>query len=142
MRVTLSGEALRIAGLFEKQADVTVKDCLVDDEYDRVIIVVKAGEMAKAIGPGGETVRRVQERLGKRVKLVEDAATPEDFVANALAPAAVYTVTVSETDDDRVASAEVAAEDRGAAIGSDGNNIDAARRLAKRHHDIDDIELS
>lgn len=141
MKVTLSTEALRIAGLFEEETDATVRDCLVDEEYDRVIILVKPGEMGKAIGPGGEHVRRVEEQIGKSIKLVEDAATPEDFVASALAPAAVYNVTISE-DDDTVAYAEVVDEDRGAAIGSDGKNIDAARRLAKRHYDIETIELT
>lgn len=141
MKVTLSTEALRIAGLFEEETDATVRDCLVDEEYDRVIILVKPGEMGKAIGPGGEHVRRVEEQIGKSIKLVEDAATPEDFVASALAPAAVYNVTISE-DDDTVAYAEVVDEDRGAAIGSDGKNIGAARRLAKRHYDIETIELT
>ena len=75
------------------------------------------------------------------MKLVEDAPTPEDFVANALAPAAVYNVTISENDD-TVAYAEVAQEDHGAAIGSGGKNIDAARALADRHFDIDGIELT
>ncbi len=85
--------------------------------------------MADAIGPGGQTVERVEERLGREVKLVEAAETAEDFVANALAPAAVYNVTVSENDD-TVAYVEVAQEDRGAAIGREGRNIDAARQLA------------
>lgn len=141
MKVTLSDEALRIARLFEEETDVTVKDCIVDDEFDRVIILVKTGEMAQAIGAGGEHVRSVEEKLGNSVKLVEDADRPSDFVANALAPAAVYNVTISE-DEKRLAYAEVADEDRGAAIGTDGKNIDAARQLADRHFDVDDIELT
>lgn len=141
MRVTLSDEALRLAGLFEEETGATVKDCIVDDEFDRVIILVKTGEMGLAIGSGGEHVKAVERQIGKPIKLVEDAPTPADFVANALAPAAVYNVTISENDD-RVAYAEVAEEDHGAAIGAEGKNIDAARRLARRHYDIDDIELT
>jgi N utilization substance protein A len=127
--------------MFEDETEATVRDCLVDDEHDRVIFLVKAGEMGRAIGAGGERVQRVEDRLGREVKLVEDARTAENFVANALAPAAVYNVTISENDD-TVAYAEVAQEDRGAAIGTDGKNIDAARTLAARHHDIDGIELT
>jgi len=127
--------------MFEDETEATVRDCLVDDDHDRVIFLVKAGEMGKAIGAGGERVQRVENRLGREVKLVEDARTAENFVANALAPAAVYNVTISENDD-TVAYAEVAQEDRGAAIGTDGKNIDAARTLAARHHDIDGIELT
>jgi N utilization substance protein A len=141
MTVRLSDEARRLLAMFEDETEATVRDCLVDDEHDRVIFLVKAGEMGRAIGAGGERVQRVEDRLGREVKLVEDARTAENFVANALAPAAVYNVTISENDD-TVAYAEVAQEDRGAAIGADGKNIDAARTLAARHHDIDGIELT
>jgi len=141
MTITLSDEARQLAALFETETEATVKDCVVDGTFDRVIVLIKAGEMGKAIGSGGERVRQVEEQIGKQIKLVEDAPTPEGFVASALAPAAVYNVTISENDD-RLAYAEVAEEDRGAAIGADGRNIDAARQLAERHYDIDDIELT
>lgn len=141
MTVTLSDEARQLAALIEDETEATVKDCVVDDEYDRIIVVVKLGEMGKAIGKGGEHVNRLEDEIGKPLKLVEHAPTAENFVANALAPAAVYNVTISENDD-RMAYAEVAQEDHGAAIGSDGNNIEAARTLARRHYDIDDIKLT
>ena len=141
MAVELSDEARRLIALFETETDVTVRDCLVEDDNDRVIYVVKAGEMADAIGPGGVVVDRVESKLDRAVRLVEDADTAEDFVANALAPAAVYNVTISENDD-TVAYVEVAEEDRGVAIGADGKNIDAARKLAARHFDVDGIELT
>jgi len=53
----------------------------------------------------------------------------------------VYNVTISENDT-TVAYAEVDTEDRGVAIGADGRRIDLARRLAKRHFDVDEIELT
>ncbi|MBX0295392.1 NusA-like transcription termination signal-binding factor [Haloarcula nitratireducens] len=141
MRIEISDEARRLVALFEDEADVTVRDCVVDEAHDQIVYLIKRGEMADAIGPGGQTVGTVEERLGRDVKLVEDAETAENFVANALAPAAVYNVTVSENDD-TVAYVEVAQEDRGAAIGREGRNIDAARQLAKRHFGIDGIELT
>ena len=141
MTVTLSDEARRLLALYEQETDATVRDCVVDDEHDRVLFLVAAGDMPAAIGPGGKHVRAVEERLGTEVKLVEDADNPADFVANALAPAAVYNVTISRNDD-LVAYVEVAQEDRGAAIGTGGRNIDAARLLADRHVDVDAIELT
>ncbi|PSP95345.1 NusA-like transcription termination signal-binding factor [Halobacteriales archaeon QS_4_62_28] len=141
MAVELSDEARRLIALFEDEAGVTVRDCLVDDANDRVVYVVKAGQMADAIGPGGTVVDRVESKLGREIKLVEDAETASAFVANALTPAAVYNVTISENDD-TVAYVEVAQDDRGVAIGADGKNIDAARQLAARHFDVDGIELT
>ena len=141
MAIRLSDEARQLAALFESETEATVRDCVIDDDHGRVLLLIKPGEMAQAIGPAGEHVSRVEDRVGKPIKLVEDAETAEVFVANALAPAAVYNVTISENDD-RVAYVEVDDADRGAAIGDGGENIDAARLLAKRHFGVDDVELA
>lgn len=141
MVVSLGDEARRYATTFADETDVLPRDCVVDDEFDRVAFVVPPGEMGQAIGPDGRRVRRLEERVGRDVELVEDAATAETFVANALAPAAVHNVTVSE-DDTTVAYAEVDSADRGVAIGTDGRNIELARWLAERHFGVDDVVLS
>ncbi|WP_336345385.1 NusA-like transcription termination signal-binding factor [Halalkalicoccus ordinarius] len=138
---TLSDDALRYITVFEDVTGAPATDCVVDAEADRLVFVVSTGEMGKAIGPNGRTVRRLEERLGKDVDLVEDADTPEAFVANALSPAAVYNVTISENET-TVAYAEVDREDTGVAIGSGGRNIETARLLAERHFDIDDVQLT
>ncbi|WP_372912500.1 NusA-like transcription termination signal-binding factor [Salinigranum sp.] len=140
MRVTLSDTARQYIALFEDVTGATARDCLVHDD-GRVTFLVAAGEMGQAIGPGGKRVQRVEEKLGREVTLVEDADTPEAFVANALAPAVVTHVTVSEQND-RVAYVEVDSEDRGVAIGTAGKNIRTARELARRHWDLDDVQLT
>ncbi|RDI71553.1 NusA-like transcription termination signal-binding factor [Halopelagius longus] len=139
MKVTLSDAERRYIALFEDETGATARDCLTFD--DRVVILVAAGEMGQAIGPGGQNVKKVEEKIGRSVELVEDADTSEAFVASALAPAAVRHVTISQQDD-RVAYVEVADEDRGVAIGKEGKNIETARTLARRHYDIDDIQLT
>lgn len=153
MRVTLSDAARQYIALFEDVTGATARDCVIfeadeadgedgdGNEEDRVVFLVRPGDMAQAIGSGGETVRKLEDQLSKDVTLVEDADTAEAFVANALAPAAVYNVTISE-DDETIAYAEVDSEDTGIAIGENGRNITAAEALAKRHYDVDDIQLT
>ena len=141
MSLTLTDDARRYIAVFEDVTDATAIDCVIDDEYDRVIYVVTTGEMGQAIGPDGSRVARLEETVGRDVDLIEDAPTPEGFVANALSPAAVYNVTISQNDD-IVAYAEVDHADKGAAIGSDGRNIQAAKVMAERHFDVDDIQLT
>lgn len=141
MRVTLSDRDRRFIALFEEETDATARDCLVFDGDDRVVFLVAAGEMGQAVGPGGQRVQAVERRLGRTVELVEDADTVASFVASVLAPAAVNHVTISEQGD-RVAYVEVPEGDRGVAIGREGRNIETARTLARRHHDVDDIQLT
>lgn len=140
MAVRLSDQAVRMIAVFDTETDVGAIDCIIDDEYDRVVFVVPAGSMGKAIGPAGRHVTRVEEKVGQSIELVEHAADPDTFIANALSPAAVYNVTLSG-DDETVAYVEVDQADRGIAIGRDGRNISMARQLARRHFDIDAIEL-
>ncbi|WP_144904401.1 NusA-like transcription termination signal-binding factor [Halobellus captivus] len=140
MRITLSDEARQYIARFEDETGATARDCLVFEE--RIVILVAAGEMGSAIGPGGKHVRAVEESIGRDVELVEDAETPSAFVESVLAPAAVRHVTLSEQGGERVAYAEVPDADRGVAIGSGGKNIETARTLAERHYEIDDIQLT
>lgn len=139
MRVTLSGEQLRLVSLFEETTGATAEDCLIED--DRVVFLVTAGQMGEAIGADGSHVDRLEQQLDRSVRFVEDAATPEHFVANMLAPAAVTNVTISEGEE-TIAYVEVPTEDRGAAIGREGSTIETARTLAQRHYDINDVQLT
>lgn len=135
----LDDEAIRCLALFEEVTGVDAVDCLIDDEHDRVVIVVAPGMLADAIGHEGQTVKRVEQRLNRDVHLVEFADTPEDLIANSLRPAAVYEV---EIDTDGVARVEVADGDRGVAIGTNGRTIELARSLARRHFDVDGVHLA
>lgn len=143
MRITLTDEAQRYARRFAEVTDVTPLDLLVletDEELDtRLAVVVPAGRKGEAVGPQGATVERAERVLEARIDLIEHAESPAEFVANALAPAAVRDVTVSEMG---IAFAEVLEADRGVAIGTDGENIAVARELAARHFEIDDVQLA
>ncbi|MFC4249234.1 NusA-like transcription termination signal-binding factor [Natribaculum luteum] len=139
MGVTLSDDARQYLALFEDVTGATGRDCVL--ENGRLLVVVAPGQMGEAIGPGGRHVTQFERQVDKSVRLIEAAETAAAFVANALAPAAVYNVTISENDD-TIAYVEVADEDRGVAIGKDGLTIEAARTLAERHFGIDDVQLT
>lgn len=141
MAIRLTDEARQYMALFEDVTDVAPRDCIVDEAFDRVVFVIPPAEMGKAIGVDGRRVEAVESQIDRAVELVEDADRPDTFVANALAPAAVYNVTVSEGET-TVAYAEVDAADTGVAIGTDGRTIERARTLAARHFDVDDVELA
>ncbi|QGN06135.1 NusA-like transcription termination signal-binding factor [Halorhabdus sp. CBA1104] len=142
MTISLSDEQRRAIAIAEDVADVTVRDCVFDDEHDHVGFVIKTGEIGKAIGRDGETVDRLEQRLGQDVTLVEDADRPAAFLANAFAPAAIEAVTIEDDEDGRLASVDVDDRDIGIAIGADGRKIELVRELAARHFDFDEIELT
>ncbi|WP_159626268.1 transcription termination factor NusA [Actinomyces sp. zg296] len=94
------------------------------------------------IGPMGQRVRAVMAELGgEKIDIVDHSEDPARFVANALSPARVASVTVVD-DAERTARAVVPDFQLSLAIGKEGQNARLAARLTGWKIDIHaDAEL-
>jgi N utilization substance protein A len=114
----------------------TALDCLIDDRFDRIIYVIKPGDMGLAIGKKGENIRRLQGVLGKRIEMVEYAESLEEFVTNIFKPAEVVRVEKSG-ETGQVTVYVNRKSDLGIAIGKNGCNIEKARMLCRRYFGVE-----
>lgn len=142
-KVKLSMDDMAMIARFEQITGAAAVDVIRDDEGERIIVVVRAKQLGKAIGRGGVNVKAASDVFGRAVDVVEMAETAEEFVKSALAPARVEAVKIIEhRDGNKVASVTVKNEDRGIAIGRDGRNVARARILVKRHFDLDNVVIA
>lgn len=141
-RIRLKGDEMRLIALFESITGATSKDCLIDEENDRVILVTKKGEMGLAIGKAGRNINTLREMTGRQIEVVEAADEPEQLIRNSLAPAQVRTVRITEKPDSKIAVIEVESRDKAIAIGKNGKTIDKTRLLAKRYFNIDHVIIA
>ncbi len=139
--VKLSTDGIRYIALFESTTGATARDCLLDDNNNRVIFVVKTGDMGMAIGKNGEHVNKLVKSIGRHVEVVEYNDDPVIFIQNLLQPANANNVKIGYKGDKRIAYVEVKTKEKGLAIGRNGKNIEKVKVLAKRHHDIDDVTI-
>jgi transcription termination/antitermination protein NusA len=109
----------------------TALDCVIDDRFDRVIYVIRQGDMGLAIGKKGENIRRLQSVLGKRIEMVEFAENPDEFIMNIFKPAEVVGIDRS-AENGPVNVLVRQRSDLGIAIGKAGCNIEKARILCRR----------
>jgi N utilization substance protein A len=109
----------------------TALDCVIDDRFDRVIYVIRQGDMGLAIGKKGENIRRLQSVLGKRIEMVEFAEVPDEFIGNIFKPAEVVGIDRS-AESGPVNVLVRQRSDLGIAIGKAGCNIEKARILCRR----------
>ena len=135
--IKLSTDGIRYIALFESTTGAGIKDCIVED--DRIIYVVKTGEMGAAIGKNGDHINRVKKSVDKHVELVEYSDDPEKFINNVIGSASVKSVNLVSKQDKRLAYVEVSDNDKGLAIGREGKNIEKVKVLMQRHHNIDDV---
>ncbi|MCD6458440.1 MAG: NusA-like transcription termination signal-binding factor [Thermoprotei archaeon] len=142
MPIKLTDVEMKYIYLLESLTGVTSLDCVIDEEYNRIIFLVKKGQVGIAVGRNGINIRRLQKILGKNVEIVEYAETMEDLIKNSLFPARVISVRLKKDANNRkIAVVSVPAQEKGLAIGKDGKNIKRARLLAKRYFDIDWVTL-
>jgi N utilization substance protein A len=137
--VKLSTDGIRYIALFESLTGARARDCFEDTENNRLVFVVKSGDMGLAIGKGGDRINRVKKAVGRHVEVIEHSEDPVEFVKNAFHPVSIKNVNITVKDDKRIAYVEVLTKEKGLAIGRDGKNIEKVKKLSLRHHNIDDV---
>ena len=137
--VKLSMDGIRYIALFEKITGAGARDCYEDTENNRLLFVVRNGDMGLAIGKGGEHINSVKKAIGKTIEIIEYSEDPVQFVKNAFHPITLKNINISINNDKRIAYVEVPTKEKGLAIGRDGKNIEKVKKLSLRHHNINDV---
>ena len=141
--IRLGAEEMRYISLFQDLTGAVVKDCVVDNDNNRVIFLVKPGDMGIAIGKNGINIKRLTRLIGKNIEVVEYAETVEELAKNALAPARVKSVKLVSTPiGKKVVFVTVEPQDKGIAIGKAGKNVNRAKLLLNRYFNIDAVVIT
>ncbi len=100
--------------------------------------MVHEGEIAKAIGKGGQHVRNLEMRVKKRVKVVEFHTDVLQFVKNLVAPVELREVKMQDTT---VFMSAKDLKSRGLLIGRGASNLRLFEAVVKRYFPIKEIRV-
>jgi N utilization substance protein A len=141
--IKITCDEMRYIALFESISGAAVKDCIIDEEQERAIFIVNPGQVGIAIGKGGRNIHTLERMTGKKHEIIEYSEDPVQFIKNALKPAMVREVRVSErTDGKKMAVVTINPKDKGVAIGKNGKNAERLRFLAKRYFNIQNVSIT
>jgi len=141
--IKITCDEMRYIALFENISGASVKDCIIDEEQGRAIFIVSQGQVGVAIGRGGRNIHTLEKMTGKKHEIIEYSEDPVQFIKNALKPAAVREVRITErTDGKTIAVVTVNPKDKGVAIGKNGKNAERLRFLAKRYFQIQNVSIT
>jgi N utilization substance protein A len=140
--IKLTTTEMKYIALFESISGASVKDCIIDEEQGRVIFVVKEGDLGTAIGKGGRNIKLLERITGKKHEVIEYSDDPVRFIKNALKPATVQEVRITERPDGKtIAVVTVHPRDKGVAIGKNGRNAERLRMLVRRYFQIQSVSI-
>ena len=133
---------MKYIAFFESITGVTVTDCILDREKNRLIFLVKKGYVGKAVGKNGINIKRLNKLTGKNIEVVEYSEKMDELIKNSLFPASVQSIRLSKNiNGKKVVYVSVPSKEKGLAIGKEGRNISRAILILKRYFDIEHIIL-
>lgn len=131
----LGNEELRLLKAFEGLSGVSASDCIIGK--NNVTFLVREKDFGKAIGKNGSTIKRVRQKFGKNVELMQQCSDAEMFVKKAL-----YNLKFEDIEMEKngLMILRLDAENKRKLL----NNISRLKRIkevAKRNYDINDVRI-
>lgn len=139
--VKLSQTEMQYITILQGIVNVTIKDCIVDEEDNKVVFVVSGGQAGLAIGKRGMNINKLKEMIAKDVEIIEHSSDPAKFIRNCFLPIIIREVTFLDRRNGKTATVEVDNKDKGRAIGRSGKNINKVKNLVLRQFDIVDVMI-
>ena len=78
-----SSDSMKLMILFESMTGAKVKDCIANE---KLILIMEENEMGKAIGRNGINIKRMENNLKRKIKLVEFSNDVLKFIKNIIYP--------------------------------------------------------
>ena len=135
----LNADVIKLITAVESMTGATVVDCV--EEAGVMGFVVQKGDVGLAVGKKGANVERLRRSLGKNVWVIEYSDSPDEFMRNIFHPAEIRGIVIGKSPEGNVATIEVKRSERSKVIGQEGMKIKLAKKIVKRHCDIDDISV-
>lgn len=137
MQLTLDTDTIRLMTFFENLTGAGVRDCLVDDDNGIVYFVIDEGQIGKAIGKNGSSVKNTENLIKKNIKVFEFSEDAERFVRNLIPNVNSFRLKVENGRN--IVEIWVNKKDKAVVIGRDGRNLKIYKELLQRNHDINEI---
>ncbi|MBW2966806.1 NusA-like transcription termination signal-binding factor [Candidatus Woesearchaeota archaeon] len=127
---------MKFISMFETITRAQVKDCF--EIGERLVFVVKEGNIGKALGKGGSNVKRLERMLKKKLRIIEFNPDLIQFIKNVVFPSKVKEIV---EEDKIITITPLDSETRGYLIGRGAVNLNVTKEIVRRYFEITDIKV-
>lgn len=130
-------QTIQWMNVFEKVTRTKLKDIIVEGE--KVFFILQPGQLRKALGPQNKNATKLEEIVGKKVKIVQYTDNVHQFIKNVFSPLKI----VDMTDDDGVITIKGPDQKtRGLMIGARAGNLRLYEKIVQKYFpDIKELKV-
>ena len=130
---------MKFMSMFEAITYVSVKDCFIDETNNLLTFIVSEGKLGKALGKKASNIKNIENRLKRRIKVVEYNADVKSFIKSLLFPLAVNDILEIEQGVFQIEPQD--SKTRGMIIGRNAVNLRNLEKIARRFFEINEIKV-
>lgn len=134
-RVKFDSESMELIALFESLTGANVKDCIANE---KIIFIIGENEMGKAIGRNGVNIKRMENKLKRKIKLVEYSSDVLQFVRNFIYPIEALDI---RNEDGIITIHGKDTSSKAMLIGREHQNVNHLTSIVKRYFDVKEIRV-
>lgn len=137
MKFKYDMQMLQTMTLFEKVTKSKLKDFVLFGE--KYFFIVQKGQLFRALGKNKANIVKLEELLKRKVKIVEFADTPAQFIINAMAPLKVVDI---KEDNGIFTVTGPDQKTRGLMIGARAQNLRSYESIVQKYYpDVKEIKV-
>lgn len=133
-KIKYNADLIKIIPIFESITGAKLKDCILNE---RLLFIVEENEMGKAIGKKGSNIKRLENMLKKKVKVIGFSQDVLQFIKNLLYPLQIKSI---ENKEGTIAI-QADTKTKALIIGRNKQNLNNSIAIVKRYFDVNDIKV-
>ncbi len=137
----ITPEELRYLSILEELTGALGIRCIIDEDNNKLIFLVKDADMGKAIGKGGKNVKLLRALLKKNIEIVAYSNELEEMVKNLFPSIRILGIDYITRGDSKTVVVKVPEEDKGRAIGREGKNIKRAKLVLQKLFGVSSVVI-
>ncbi|MCF7866183.1 NusA-like transcription termination signal-binding factor [Candidatus Woesearchaeota archaeon] len=137
MKTKYNTELLKVMTLFEKITRARLKDSF--ENKDKTLFIVQQGQLRQALGKNTMNVKKIEEALGKKIKIIEFSDNLATFIKNLMYPLKIIEM---EQQGNTIIVKGADTKTKGLMIGAKAQNLRNYEEIAKKYFpELEEIKV-
>ncbi len=136
MKIKYDLSLMKFMSLFESLTHAQIKDCFMDEKFNCLTFVVQPGQIGKALGKKAVNVKKLEQKLMKKIRIIEFHPDKLQFIRNMVMPLRITDITEDENGIVTITGQDT--KTKGLLIGRNLRNLESNVR---RYYEVKEIKV-